>query len=556
LLILAFICFFIDINFHPNHNNKSNNKKKNLFAISISIFIMFIARRISSILARSASASKPSASGASVPTAKLNVLSHTSAMSLIRSRTTVNTISSPTRSMSCCHWFEPTDGGDTVWQIDANRVKFGHGALEEIGNDMHKVFNAKRVALFTDPFLSRDSVAGEHVQRVVKSLKASGVEVEIYDEIEVEPTDASFKKAAMFAAEHDFDAYVSVGGGSVMDTAKAASLYSQYPPAGARHPETGRLTDMSEEAFLTYVNAPVGGGVPVPGNLKPHIAVPTTAGTGSECTGIAIFDLLSMRVKTGMQSHKLKPDLAVIDPTVTHTMTSTMAVASGFDVCSHAVESFTARPFTRRRPVQTDSSLRPPSQGSNPYSDLGCREALRLCGLYLARAQDPTDLEAREQMMMASFHAGVSFGNCGCHIPHAMSYPVSGHVRSFRPLDYPGTEPIVPHGMSVILNAPAVFRWTADACPDRHLEAASLLGGDIRGATDADAGQIIGDTLIGLLQRVGFPNGLNEVGYNASDSSMLADGAMPQRRLMDNAPKDASHTDIKGIYEDAMKYWN
>ena len=233
-----------------------------------------------------------------------------------------------------------------------------------------------------------------------------------------------------------------------MDTCKAANLLSTYPAE-----------------LLTYVNAPIGAAQPVPGPLKPHIACPTTCGTGSECTGIAIFDLLSMQAKTGIVSHRLRPTLALIDPACTLTLPANVVAASGFDVLSHALESYTARPYSRR-PAPADATLRPLSQGANPWRDIGCRETLRLCGAYLERAvADASDTEARGQLSWAAALAGIAFGNAGCHAPHGMSYSVSGLVRGFCPAGYPPDAPLVPHGMSVIVNAPAAFRFTAPACP-------------------------------------------------------------------------------------------
>src|SRR6185503_16558094 len=143
-----------------------------------------------------------------------------------------------------------------------------------------------------------------------------------YDQVRVEPTDQSFKAAIAFATTGNFEGYVAVGGGSVMDTAKAANLYATYPAD-----------------FLDYVNPPVGKGKPVPGRLKPLIAVPTTAGTGSETTGVAIFDFLEIHAKTGIAHRALRPILGVIDPDNTRTLPPMVAACSGLDVLSHALES-------------------------------------------------------------------------------------------------------------------------------------------------------------------------------------------------------------------------
>lgn len=435
--------------------------------------------------------------------------------------------------MSCCHYYEFTEDGDQVFAVDVSAIKYGPGALWELGSDAREI-GLQRVALYTDQKLA----AMEPVSVAIESLRRAGVEVAVYQEVRVEPTDVSFRAASQFACEGQFDGFVSVGGGSVIDTCKAASLYSSYPAD-----------------LLTYVNPPLGGGQQVPGALKPHIACPTTSGTGSECTGIAVFDLLELKCKTGIASRALRPTRALIDPTVTYTLPSSVVASSGFDVLSHALESYTAVPFTYRARPDTPQ-LRPMSQGANPYSDIGCREALRLTGEYLLRAvADPDDHEARDSMMFAATLAGIAFGNCGVHVPHGMSYSVSGLVRDFRPEGYPHSGPICPHGMSVIVNAPSAFRFTSLASPERHLEGAHLLGADVQGATGADAGEIVAEHLVIMMRETGMPNGIGGVGYNRDDIPALAQGAYAQQRLLKNSPREVWQTDLEQIYGGALSYW-
>jgi alcohol dehydrogenase class IV len=435
--------------------------------------------------------------------------------------------------MGCCHHYAPAEGGDTAFSVDTSSITFGPSCLREAG-DRARELELKRVALFTDKALAGLA----HPAAVKASLEAAGVDVAVYDEVRVEPTDRSFEAAARFAVEGRFDGFVSVGGGSVIDTCKAANLLSTYPAE-----------------LLTYVNAPIGAAQPVPGPLKPHIACPTTCGTGSECTGIAIFDLLSMQAKTGIVSRRLRPTLALIDPVCTLTLPANVVAASGFDVLSHALESYTARPYTQRQ-APKDATARPLGQGANPWSDIGCREALRLAGAYLVRAvEDAADSEARGQLSWAAALAGIAFGNAGCHAPHGMSYSVAGLVRDFRPAGYPDEDPIVPHGMSVIVNAPSVFRFTAPACPDRHLEGAALLGGEVRGAAPEDAGEAVAGRIVDLMKATDMPNGLAGVGYGGGDVPALTEGSFPQRRLMDNAPRDIDRDALSGLYRDALRYW-
>ena len=432
--------------------------------------------------------------------------------------------------MACAHGL--VAGGDGAFSIDASHVVFGRGALAEVGDHVRGVAaSGKRVALFTDRWVG----ALEHVAIVKTSLEAAGFDVAVYEGVAVEPTDVSFLAAAEFAKTGRFDAYVSVGGGSVIDTCKAAILYATYPAD-----------------FLTYVNKPVGAGELVPGPLPPHIACPTTCGTGSETTGIAVCDVLALEAKTGIASRRLRPSLAIVDPSCTATLPASVVAASGFDVLCHALESYTARPFGARAKPDRPSA-RPMSQGANPWSDLGSLEALRLAGLYLERAvRDASDVEAREQLSWAASLAGIAFGNAGVHLPHGMAYAVAGLVRDFRMSGYPAAAPMVPHGVSVVLNAPSVFRATAHACAERHLDGARLLGADTRDAGTADAGEILGAVLERLMRATGIPHGLGAIGYAEADVDALVRGTIVQKRLLDNAPIPVAEPELAALFRGAM----
>jgi alcohol dehydrogenase class IV len=435
--------------------------------------------------------------------------------------------------MVCCAGYAFVEDGDTTFEVDASRIKYGSGALREAGADARDL-GMRRVALITDP----DVAKLPFVETVRASLRAAGCDVVTYDQARVEPTDRSFADAAAFATDGKFDGFVSVGGGSAIDTAKAANLYSTYPAS-----------------FDAYVNAPLGRAVPIPGPLRPHIACPTTAGTGAEVTGIAIFDYLAHHAKTGIASKRLRPTLGIVDPDVTATLPKTVVACSGFDVLAHALESYTARPYTQRERPATPSA-RPSSQGANPFSDMACLEALRILGAHIVRAvNDPSDLEARERMMYAATLAGIGFGNAGVHVPHAMSYAVAGQVRSYHAPDYPGGDPIVPHGMAVIVNAPAVFRYTAPGDPARHLRAAEVLGADVRGSAADDAGEVLCGHIESLMGATKMPNGIGGVGFADDDIPSLREGAAAQRRLLANAPRPIGGPQLDELFAAAMRYW-
>jgi alcohol dehydrogenase class IV len=434
--------------------------------------------------------------------------------------------------MPCCLGFQLVGGNESAFSVDVSAITFGPGVLSEAGEHA-RALGCRRIAVFTD----RAIALLVHAEAVLRSLRAAGLDAVVYDAVHIEPTDSSFRAAADFARDGRFDGYLSLGGGSVIDTCKAAILYATHPAE-----------------FYGYVNPSIGEGRPVPGPLPPHIACPTTCGTGSECTGIAIFDDVPRRTKTGIASRHLRPTLALIDPTCTRTLPAMVVTASGFDVLCHALESYTARPFAAR-PAPAVPGARPMSQGRNPWSDVGALEAMRLAGAYLVRAsRDASDEEARTSLSWAATLAGIAFGNAGVHLPHAMSYSVAGLVRDYRCPGYPQDEPLVPHGISVIVNAPSAFRATARTSPERHLAAAQALGADTRGAAPEDAAAVLSGILLQTMRATGVPCGLADVGYGEGDLDALTRGAVMQKRLVDNAPLAVDEGTMRALFREAIRY--
>lgn len=422
---------------------------------------------------------------------------------------------------------------ETVFAMESSSIKFGPGATREIGDDA-QVRGCKRVMLMTDPRLT----SGPIVEMARKALDAADVEYDIFDDIMVEPTDTSFQAAIDAASGGSFDGFIAVGGGSVIDTAKAANLYSTHPAP-----------------FLAYVTRPIGEGRPVPGPLKPLIAVPTTAGTGSETTGNAVLDFPELGTKTAIAHRYLRPALGVIDPDNVRDLPPMITACSGLDVLCHALESYTAVPFDRR-PKPDQPRLRTPYQGSNPVADIWAREAIRIGAAHLVEAvNDPGATHARGQMLLASTLAGIGFGNAGVHLPHALSYPISRLSRGYFPPDYPADHSLVPHGMSVVLTAPAIFRWTANAAPAPHREAAILLGAPSNEVDEINAGEAIAERLTTLMKAIGMPNGLNGVGVTDDDLDELVRGTVPQQRLLVISPKEPSEHEIRQLFAESMKLW-
>ncbi|XP_068626953.1 probable hydroxyacid-oxoacid transhydrogenase, mitochondrial isoform X1 [Battus philenor] len=420
---------------------------------------------------------------------------------------------------------------DYAFEIKCSTVRYGLGVTREVGMDLVNM-GVKNVCVMTD----QNVVSLSPMKAVLDSLVKNGINYSVYDNVRVEPTDTSFKHAIDFAKQGNFDSYVAVGGGSVMDTCKAANLYACDP----------------EAEFLDYVNQPIGKGKPVTVPLKPMIAIPTTSGTGSETTGMSIFDYEDIKAKTGIAHTALRPLLALIDPLHTLSMPQTVANYAGFDIFCHALESFTAIPYTERGPAPENPALRPVYQGSNPISDVWARFCLQCLQKYFARSvYNADDLEARSSMHLAATMAGVGIGNAGVHLCHGLAYPIAGNVKNYVPKDY-GTKPMIPHGLAVVLTAPSVFRFTAASDPDKHLEAAGILGANISGKKQEDAGRVLSEIILKYMDKMNVENGLSAIGYSVEDIPQLVKGALPQHRLLKIAPVPQSEEDLSKILEDSL----
>lgn len=424
--------------------------------------------------------------------------------------------------------------------MSASAIRFGPGSTQEIGLDLANMA-AKRVAVVTDSTVDKLFA----MKQVRESLDREGINYQVYNKVRVEPKDTSVKDAIEWARPIRPDAFVAVGGGSVMDTAKLMNLYVNYPDAD----------------FLDFVNAPIGKGRPVDKPLSPLYCVVGTAGTGSEVTGTAIFDLVSHRAKTGVAHRNLKPTLGICDPLNTATMPAAVKASSGLDVLCHALESYTAIPFNERTPRPTNPINRPAYQGANPISDIFSFHALRQCVKYLPRAvRDPDDLEAQTEMLLCSSLAGIGFGNAGVHLCHGMSYPISGQNPGYKHPGYDVSYPIIPHGVSVAVNAPAVFRFTGPSNPERHLKAAEVFGVDVSRVRKEDAGNVLADALTRFLADLGDqPSGIKDLGFKSGDIDALVEGTLPQKRVLMLAPNlseelEREKDQLRHLFEDAMEH--
>ena len=421
---------------------------------------------------------------------------------------------------------------ETVFVMEMSPIKFGLGATDEIAFDARRLGLGK-VLIVTDRHIGELGLPS----RVQALLGEEGIKSEVFDGVEVEPTDRSMEEAAAYARERDFDGLIAVGGGSAIDTCKAVNLLTCHPAP-----------------LLDYINKPVGKGVPVPGALKPLIAVPTTAGTGSETTAVAVTHVVDQNVKAGVSHRLLRPALGIVDPLNTLSAPPEVTAAAGADILTHAIESYTTRAYNARPKHHPPD--RPAYIGANPASDIWCEKAIEYVGRYLRRAVlNGLDLDARVHLALAANYAGIGFGNAGVHIPHAVAYPIAGLVRDYVPSGYRTRHALVPHGMSVILTAPSAFRFTYSTTPERHLRAAELMGVPVRDLPEADRREALPRALASLMRDVGIPNGLTAVGYGEHDVAALIDGTLKQPRLLSGAPRTVGAAELDRILKESMHIW-
>ncbi|KAL8736749.1 MAG: hypothetical protein Q9166_000115 [cf. Caloplaca sp. 2 TL-2023] len=427
-----------------------------------------------------------------------------------------------------------------AFEMAASSIRFGPGCTKEVPLDF-KNMGAKKVCVVTDANVSKLDV----MNQVVEGLNQQGVEFTAYERTMVEPKDSSIREAIDFSKAQQPDAFLAVGGGSVIDTAKLMNLYTNFP----------------ENDFLDFVNAPLGRGLPITKPLSPLIAVPTTAGTGSETTGTAIFDFVSKKAKTGIAHRALKPTLGICDPLNTRTMPSAVHASSGLDVLCHSLESWTAIPYSERIPRPSNPINRPAYQGANPISDIFSLQALKITIKYLPRAvKDPDDHEAQSEMLLAATLAGVGFGNAGVHLCHGMGYPISGQNKGYTHPGYVTTSPIIPHGVSVAVTAPSVFRFTGPSNPERHLAAAEAFGVDISNKKKSSAGEVLSEAIADFLVKLGDqPRGLRKLGFEDADVEELVEGTIPQKRVLMLAPALSEEVgeereQLRELFEGAMEY--
>jgi alcohol dehydrogenase class IV len=388
---------------------------------------------------------------------------------------------------------------DTAWQFAMSKIKFGLGVASEIGYDLKKL-GLKNCLIVTDSVMVKIGL----VDKIVQSIKEQNISATVWDRVEPEPSLKSMQDCIDDFIDSNFDGFVALGGGSVIDSAKVIALVLTHG---------GKILD--------YMPASFGGeGKKIPGPFKPLIAVPTTSGTGSETSPSSVITFPEKLVKGALFCGR--PTLGILDPLLTVTMPPSVTAATGMDALVHAIEAYFVRPYTSRTKPATPPE-RPIFTGSTELTDLFAEKAIELIGKYLRLAvNNGNNLEARSGMLLASFLAGAAFTNAGVCTVHAMAYPVGGQWHT-------------PHGITNAVILPAVVEFNIPGAPERFARIAQLLGENVQGLSVMDAAQKSVNAIIQLSKDIRMPYGLEAPPFNVKDEDIVrlaADTFKIQRLLL------------------------
>jgi len=410
--------------------------------------------------------------------------------------------------------------GDTVWEFKLTRYKFGLDAVREIGYDV-KGCGGSRALLVTDKGVAKAGLS----DRVAFHLKEQGINFEVWDGVEPEPSAKSIEEGIEWAKDKNFDSFISVGGGSSIDTAKAINLILSHG---------GKILD--------YVAPPTGKGKPVLAPLKPHIAVPTTAGTGSETSPVCVISLPEKMIKVGISHAYCRPDMAIVDPLLHAGMPPKVTADSGMDALAHAIESYVTRRFDRKPRPKTPLE-RPVYGGGTPVTDIFAEKAVELISKYLRRAvYNGYDIEARNGMALAAILAGIAFTNAGLTVVHAMAYPVGGKFHTS-------------HGETNAALLPAVMEFFLPTAPEKFARIAELMGESVEGIPLYEAAKKSVDAVVDLMKDIDSPNGLSAFGVKQEDFPTMAEDTIKIKRLLAGNPRPVTKGDLENLFRRALKYW-
>lgn len=406
---------------------------------------------------------------------------------------------------------------DTIWEYSmTDRLKFGEGAAMELPHEI-TTRDAESVLVITDEGVEAAGIIDELVEGFPED-----VDYEVFAEVEPDPSAELMERAGRFASDYDPDLIVSVGGGSSIDVGKCASLLCEHG---------GEILD--------YAAPPTGEGQAVPGPTTPYIAMPTTAGTGSESTSVAVVSLPEQRLKVGVSDKHLYPSLSIVDPSLTASLPPGPTATSGLDALSHAIEGYTTRRFDAKERPESPGE-RPDYGGRNMLSDILCRKAIELVANNLrAAVNNGSDLEARRNMSFASTMAALGFSNAGLGATHALAYPVAGEHHT-------------PHGLTIALLLPEVMRFNAIGAPERYREIAEIMGKNVEGCDEREAAEKAAEAVDELARDVGMPDGLAEVGVTEDEIPRLAEDTTKLQRLLVGNPRRVDAEDAELILQRSL----
>lgn len=399
----------------------------------------------------------------------------------------------------------------TFWNFaTAGNLVFGNDAASQLGRLVVER-GWKRVLIVTDPNLVRAGI----VNRVSLALTSAGVGAEVFDGGRAEP-DLAVAAAARSAAESIRpDAILGLGGGSNIDLAKVTGLLHAHGGSSSDYFGTDR----------------------VPGPITPVIAVPTTAGTGSEVSHSAVLTDTVAGVKVSTLSRHLRPALAVVDPHLTWSCPRQATADSGIDALTHAIEAFTAVDFDQLDAPPEEPF---PYSGRTPLGDVLAAEAIRLVGRHLVVAvREPRNAAAREGMALAAILAGMAFSNCAVAVVHALEYPLGAALH-------------VSHGAGNGLLLPYVMRYNLASRTSQFACIAEWLGADVRGLSEAEAADMAVMEVERLRATIGIPTRLREIGAKADQLPGFAAKSFQIKRLMRLNPRCPSEADLLEILQAAL----
>jgi alcohol dehydrogenase class IV len=387
----------------------------------------------------------------------------------------------------------------------AGRIFFGWGAASVL-RDVAREFGP-RIFVCTD----RNMVKAGVCEIVLAQLAEGKAEVKVFDGGHPEVDRQTIERAAAAAQAFAPDVVIGLGGGSNLDLSKAVAILVKYP---------GQLS-----AYYGENN--------IPGAITPVVAVPTTAGTGSEVSPVAVVADPERAMKIGIASRLLIPKWAVVDPALTVSCPASVTAHSGMDALAHAIESYCAK-------VRTDCSPQAIFVGKNPVSDVLARKAITAIAAFLPVAvAQPNDRTAREEMALASLLAGMAFSAAGTAAVHALQYPVGEATHT-------------PHGLGNAVLLPTVMKHITSSRIEEMAFIARALDPYLKSATDEEAAERAAGLVGELGARVGIPKGLRALGVKQEQLPQLAQMASTVKRLLDNSPVVFSESDLLQILQEAF----